>query len=60
METHLITATYLHLPFNPQHAHKLHEAHVIEVIADTEIVAVAGKVIPFVNVNPVAFVGNNL
>ena len=39
---------------------KLQEARVVEIVGDSELVTVAGEVIPFVNVDAIFFVGNDL
>ena len=40
--------------------HKCHDALVVEVGPDAEVLAVAGKVVPLVNINAIFLVGHNL
>ena len=39
---------------------KFQEARVVEIVGDSELVTVAGEIVPFVNVDAILFVGYDL
>jgi len=58
--THLVSAAYLRLAVNVDDACELHEAMMIEDVANAEVVAVTCEVVPLVDIDAVTLVRHDL
>ena len=56
----LVSRAYLWLTVHLDDPDKVHKPKVIEDVANAQVVAVTGKVVPLVNVDAVLLVCNNL
>ena len=57
---YLIPTTYFHVITDLQDACKLHEPTVVKVAADSQVVAVTGKVVHLINVDATTLIGHDL
>lgn len=59
-KTNLISKAYLLFTVYLHHSGKFHASSMIKGVLDPKHVAIPSKVVPFININPIPFVGYNL
>lgn len=59
-ENNLISKADLIFTINVHHSGKLHTTSMIKAVLDSEHVAIPSEVVPFIYINPISLVGNNL
>ena len=58
--SYLVSTTYLQFATNSKNSGKLHESFVIKIVVDPQMVTISGEIIPFVYVNTISLVRDNL
>ena len=58
--SYLVSTTYLQFATNSKNSGKLHESFVIKIVVDPQMVTISGEIVPFVHVDTISFVGDNL
>lgn len=59
-ENNLISKAYLLYAFNLNHSGKFQTSRMIKAVLDPKHMTIPSKVVPFIHINPISLVGNNL
>lgn len=59
-ENNLISEAYLFFTINLHHSRKFQTPRMIKAVLDSKHMTIPSKVVPFIYINPISLVGNNL